>query len=225
MGVCENLAAIRQKIRESAIRSNRNPDSITLIAVTKYVDTDLINEAIDCGIKHVAENRVQEGVKKFPLLNGQVVKHLIGTLQTNKIKPALQYFDIIHSVDRPSLIEELAKQTQKMDKRIEFLIQLNISGESTKHGLTVSDLPGILELLNQYPSLIPSGLMTMAPFVDDPEKVRPVFRQLRELFDQVALDPRYRENWRYLSMGMSQDFQVAVEEGANLLRIGTAIFK
>lgn len=222
--VVQNLAEIRGKIRESALRANRNPGEITLIAVTKYVDVARIEEAIAAGVGHIAENRVQEGVRKFPLLSGNVVKHLIGTLQTNKVKAALEHFDLIHSVDRPALVEELAKQTDKLQKQVKFLIQLNISGELTKHGLSPNELPGFMENLKAYPRLIPCGLMTMAPLTEEPETTRPIFRRLRELFEEIAATGDFPE-WRYLSMGMSQDYPIAVEEGANLLRIGSAVFK
>lgn len=225
MNIKQNLEEIQTKIKASAAKVNRDPHSITTIAVTKFVEIEKINEAIACGITDIAENRVQEGVRKFPLLNGQVVKHLIGSLQTNKVKAALDNFDMIHSVDRIALLEEIAKQAEKMKKPVEILIQLNISGEDSKHGLTPDDLPLILEQLKHYPSLVPSGLMTMAPLVDNPEEVRPIFRCLKELFDKVASEQQFSSDWRFLSMGMSQDYPIAVEEGANLLRIGTAIFK
>jgi len=222
--VVQNLAEIRERIRESALRVNRDPAGITLIAVTKYVDVSRIEEAIAAGVTHIAENRVQEGVRKFPLLSGNVVKHLIGTLQTNKVKAALEHFDLIHSVYRLGLVAELAKQADKLQKQVKFLIQLNISGETTKHGLSQDELPGFMENLKAYPRLIPCGLMTMAPLSEEPETARPVFRRLRELFDDIAETGDFPQ-WRYLSMGMSQDYPVAVEEGANLLRIGSAVFK
>lgn len=223
--VIQNLTEIRERIRNSALRVNRDPAEITLIAVTKYVEVARIEEAIAAGVGHIAENRVQEGIRKFPLLSGNVVKHLIGTLQTNKVKAALEHFDLIHSVDRPALVEELAKQADKLQKQVEFLIQLNISGEESKHGLAPDELPGFMENLKAYPRLIPCGLMTMAPLSEDPETARPVFRRLRELFEEIAANDGNPSQWRYLSMGMSQDYPIAVEEGANLLRIGSAVFK
>lgn len=225
MSVSNNLVIIYDKIKASAIRANRNPDAITLIAVTKYVPIPQINEAIAWGVRHVAENRVQEGIKKFPALNGSVTKHLIGTLQTNKVKAALECFDLVHSVDRWALVEELAKQTEKREQPIYFLVQLNLSGELSKHGLSADELDPFLDKLSHFPRLVPCGLMTMAPLGDEPEQSRPLFRRLRQLFETVAQRPGYEDHWRYLSMGMSQDYTVAVEEGANLLRVGTAIFK
>jgi uncharacterized pyridoxal phosphate-containing UPF0001 family protein len=130
MSVSNNLAEIQNRIRTAALRANRSPDEITLIAVTKYVELEPINEAIRCGITDIAENRVQEGVRKFPEVTGSPRKHLIGSLQTNKVKPALDCFDLIHSVDRPALIQELAKQAGRRERPAEFLIELNISGKS-----------------------------------------------------------------------------------------------
>lgn len=225
MSIATNLKEIRQRINQSALKANRDPKSIRLIAVTKYVSVAAMNEAIAAGVTEVGENRVQDGIAKFPLLRGNVTKHMIGTLQTNKVKHALEYFDLIHSVDRINLVDELAKQTAKMGKRTEVLIQLNLTGEITKHGISVDELPGLIERIGASEYLIPAGLMTMGPLTDDPETVRPIFRRMRVIFEETARDLKLGSSWRYLSMGMSQDYQVAVEEGANLLRIGTAIFK
>lgn len=224
MGIAENLQKIRDRIHASAVRTGRDPAEITLVAVTKYVEVSLVNEAIRHGVTDIAENRVQDALRKFPQIEGAVTKHFIGTLQTNKVKPALANFQLIHSVDRIELIDELARQSAVLSQNVPLLIQMNISGETTKHGFSPSDLAGVLERLRGNSYLIPSGLMTMAPLSTNPETVRPVFRRLKELFDQFGASPGLADNWRYLSMGMSQDFEVAVEEGANLLRVGTAIF-
>lgn len=229
MSIATNIDSIQERIRASAARAHRDPQSITLIAVTKYVTVGEMNQAIRCGITDIAENRVQEGSRKFSLLEGKVTKHLIGTLQTNKVKAALAEFDLIHSVDRPELVVEMAKQAEKLQRPIRFLIQLNISGEATKHGLSPEELTGFLEFIAGFPLLLPSGLMTMAPQSADPESSRPIFRELKRLFHGVAAahhsEISFANNWSYLSMGMSQDYTVAVEEGANLLRVGSAIFK
>jgi PLP dependent protein len=224
MSITENLVSIKNRIAASAARTGRDPAGITLIAVTKYVGMDPVNQAIAAGVTDIGENRVQDGQSKFPLLVGKVNRHLIGSLQTNKVKNALQFFDLIHSVDRPDLIHELAKQASKLNRRVEFLIQLNISGEVTKHGLHSDELPVLLQVISGFDCLIPCGLMTIAPLDGEAEAARPIFRHLKILFDEAARNFNLGKNWRYLSMGMSQDFEVAVEEGANLLRIGTAIF-
>lgn len=215
---------IKRRIGEAALRAGHDPSVITLIAVTKYVDAGRINEAIRAGVTDIGENRIQDALVKLPLLEGKPVKHLIGSLQTNKTKQALAEFDLIHSVDRLPLVVELAKQAEKMNKRAEILIQLNISREVSKHGLHPEQLPELLEVIKTYPVLIPRGLMTIAPLVPDPELARPIFRRLREVFLESAARFDLGANWRYLSMGMSQDYEVAVEEGANLVRIGSALF-
>ncbi len=206
------------------MRAGYDPSAITLIAVTKYVDIGRINEAIRAGVTDIGENRIQDALLKLPLLEGKPVKHLIGSLQTNKAKQALAEFDLIHSVDRLPLVVELAKQAEKLNKRAEILIQVNISGEVSKHGLSPEQLPQLLEAIKIHPVLIPSGLMTIAPLVSNPELTRPIFRRLREMFLESAARFDLGPNWRYLSMGMSQDYEVAVEEGANLVRIGSALF-
>ncbi len=225
MSIAANLDEIRKRINQSALRVNRDPNLIRLIAVTKYVSVAEMNEAIKAGITEVGENRVQDGITKFPFLGGNVIKHMIGTLQTNKVKPALEHFDLIHSVDRISLVDELLRQSARLHKRIEILIQLNLTGEETKHGITSDELPGLIERVGSSEYLIPAGLMTMGPLTGDSEIVRPVFRSMRRTFEEIASDLKLGASWRYLSMGMSQDYQVAIEEGANMLRIGTAIFK
>jgi pyridoxal phosphate enzyme (YggS family) len=223
MSIENNLHQIQTQVKIAAARANRDPATIKIIAVTKYTGVDKINEAIRAGVTDIAENRVQDGVAKFPLLESTVTRHLIGTLQTNKVKTALLEFDMIHSVDRIELIEALAKEAAKLQRQVKFLIQLNISGEATKHGLHPADLKGILDKIRNFDNLIPAGLMTIAPLVDEPEQIRPVFRHLKTFFDESAKECSV--HWQYLSMGMSQDYPIAVEEGANLLRIGTAIFK
>lgn len=225
MSIVANLQEIHNRISQSASGVNRDPNEIRIIAVTKYVNVNQINEAIKAGITEIGENRVQDAAAKFPYLSGNVVKHMIGTLQTNKVKHALELFDMIHSVDRPSLVDELIKQTAKLEKRIEVLVQLNLTAEKTKHGISPDELPGLINKIRSSNYLIPAGLMTIGPLTDDPELVRPVFRRMREIFMEADRNLKLGPNWRYLSMGMSRDYQVAVEEGANLLRIGTAIFK
>jgi pyridoxal phosphate enzyme (YggS family) len=224
MSVTANLELVRRQIVASAARVNRDPSEIQLIAVTKYVALPAINEAIQAGVTAIGENRVQDALKKIPFLAGAVSKHFIGTLQTNKIKPVLNNFDLIHSVDRFDLIAALARESAIRQQPIEFLVQMNISGEATKHGFSPDDLGVALAQIAQHPYLKPRGLMTMAPLQAEPETARPVFRRLKELFDKYKDEPLISANWHYLSMGMSRDFTVAVEEGANMLRIGTAIF-
>ena len=225
MSIAENIALVKSRIEQTALRVNRNPVSITLIAVTKYSGITQINEAINAGITDIGENRVQDAREKFPLLAGKVTKHLIGSLQTNKVKSALEEFDFIHSVDRIELVAEIAKQADKMGKQVKFLIQLNISGEKTKHGINPDELPALLDKTQSHPHLLPVGLMTIAPVAAEPEEVRPLFRSLKEILQSNAQNVKSPGDWRFLSMGMSQDFEVAIEEGANFIRVGTALFR
>lgn len=230
MSIAANLQQIQAQVKQAAAKTGRDFSGLKIIAVTKYVGVTEMNEVIRAGITDIGENRVQDAKAKFPFLENppsgaKLTRHLIGTLQTNKVKAALAEFDLIHSVDRMELVEALAKEAAKLDRRVELLIQLNISGEITKHGLRPGDFPILLDKIKSFQNLVPCGLMTMAPLTDDPEKTRPVFRQLKTIFDETAKTLKNAPHWRYLSMGMSQDYRVAVEEGANLLRIGTAIFK
>ncbi|HEX3045454.1 MAG TPA: YggS family pyridoxal phosphate-dependent enzyme [Bacillota bacterium] len=223
MSIADNIEKIRKQVQNAAIRVGRDPGAVTIIAVTKYTGVEQMNEAIQAGVTDIAENRIQDALGKFPFIQGSVTKHLIGTLQTNKVKPAILEFDLIHSVDRVELVEALAKEALKLERQVKCLVQLNISGEATKHGIGPGDLGTILDKIDSFSNLTAMGLMTMAPFVEEPEQVRPVFRCLKNLFTEYA--GKRDRNWRYLSMGMSQDYQVAVEEGSNMVRIGTAIFK
>ncbi len=225
MDITLNIKRIREKIQQSACKVGRDFTKINLIAVTKYVNVELINEALAAGVTDIGESRIQEAVKKFPLLLNNPRKHLIGSLQTNKAKVALTEFDLIHSVDRPELIRELAKQATKLRRPVRFLFQVNVSGEATKHGVAPADLNSLLELSQNYELLYPMGLMTMAPLVADSQRIRSVFRGLKNLFESAAQEfGLSSESWKYLSMGMSQDYEIAVEEGANLVRIGTSLF-
>ncbi len=223
MTIMNNIFQIKQRMQAAAERVNRDPATIRLVAVTKYVSPAQINEALETGITEIGESRVMQAAERFSQLKFQPIKHLIGTLQTNKVRSALKNFDLIHSVDRPELVSELSKQAVKLDQVVKLLIQVNVAGEASKHGIDPMGLDNLLEQIKQDKRLIPMGLMTIAPEVADPELVRPVFRKLRELFDEIAI----RESittWQELSMGMSNDFEVAIEEGASLVRIGTALF-
>lgn len=234
MSIAENLIAIHEKINQAAARVNRDPRDIRIVAVTKYVTADQTNEAIRAGITDIGENKVQDALRKFPLLecppngppsNGPIVKHLIGTLQTNKVKYVIGEFDLIHSVDRLELVEEISRQAVKRNQTVKVLVQVNVSGETSKHGVSPDTLMPLLAAINEHRTLIPSGLMTMAPLEATSDETRRVFRKLNELYLEAGAKFGYASPWRYLSMGMSQDYPIAVEEGANLLRIGTAIFQ
>ena len=211
-----NLSDVRARIARACQRSNREPDKVTLVAVTKGFDTQVIRSAFDCGLRAFGENRVQEAKGKMEQLtdlNQSIIWHMVGHLQSNKAKIAVQNFDIVHSVDSVRLATILSQNTNNL---LPILLQVNISEEETKNGFAVRDVENAIGEIGNLPNLEIRGLMTIAPFVNDPEEIRPVFRRLRELRDSMGLV--------HLSMGMTDDFEVAVEEGATILRIGRAIF-
>jgi len=211
-----NLRDVQERIARACQRSNRISDEVTLVAVTKGFDTSTIRAAFNCGLRDFGENRVQEAVTKIEQLTDlrqSITWHMIGHLQSNKAKIAVQNFNIIHSVDSVRLAAVLS---QRASNPLPILIQVNIVGEEPKSGFAVEEVATAIQEIGKLPNLEIKGLMTMAPFVDDPEEVRPVFRKLRELRDSIGLE--------HLSMGMTDDFEVAVEEGATILRIGRAIF-
>lgn len=193
---------------------------MTLIAVTKTVDAATIREAVALGLRDLGENRVQEAQEKRLAVGNGVRWHLVGHLQRNKAKHAVELFDTIHSVDTPELVEALDRQAAQRGRTPDVLIQVNIAGEATKNGCRVDEARTLAQAVRHATHLRLTGLMTIAPLADDPEAVRPVFRRMRELRDQLGASDRMLR----LSMGMSHDFEVAIEEGADLIRVGTAIF-
>lgn len=222
----ENSSAIFKKISHAAMRAGRSPADVKLIAVTKTVGIEVIKEAIDAGLRIFGENRVQEARDKISNLKSQISNsriewHLIGHLQKNKSKYAVQLFDLIHTVDSMELTEELNKQAEKIGKIQRVLVQVKLSEEETKHGVAEKGLMPLLEKIKSLNNLKLEGLMTMPPFFEDPEKARLYFRRLREIRDDAE-----QKGFKLpeLSMGMSNDFEVAIEEGATMVRIGTAIF-
>ncbi|MEW8978666.1 MAG: YggS family pyridoxal phosphate-dependent enzyme [Symbiobacterium sp.] len=221
----ENIGLIQEQIRQAALRAGRDPAGVKLIAVSKTRTVAEIEEALACGIRDFGENRVQELRSKAPLLAEEgPTWHLIGTLQTNKVKQALEWAELIHSLDRVSLLEELVKQAERRGRPCDVLVQVNVSGEATKHGLAPGDLEPFLRRVAQQRWVRVRGLMTMAPYSPDPEQARPYFRRLRELRDQMRALGLEGVSMEHLSMGMSGDFVVGVEEGATMVRVGTAIF-
>lgn len=224
VGLAERVATVQQQVAAAAAASGRNPDDITIIAVCKTAPREAVDAAVELGLRHFAENRVQDALRKFeaPLPPGCDL-HLIGHLQTNKVRPAVGLFDVIETVDRPSLITALEKEAARIEKRLPVLVQVNIAGEEQKAGCTPQEAHGLLAALTASPWLEPQGFMTMAPLVADPEEVRPVFRGLRELRNQ--LQEQFADvPLPVLSMGMSNDYPVAIAEGATLVRVGRAIF-
>lgn len=208
-----NLERVRERIARAARRAGRRPEGILLIGVSKTVPAERVREAIAAGLPALGENRVQEAREKIRALGRPVPWHLIGHLQTNKVKDALELFDVIQSVDRLALASEIARRARRP---VDVLVQVNVGGEASKSGFARSEVKPALDALRSMPMLRVRGLMAIPPAVDEPEKARPWFRGLRELRDAAGLDE--------LSMGMSGDFEVAIEEGATMIRVGTAIF-
>jgi len=217
--------AVRQRIQRAAERSDRDPRSITLIGVSKTVDRSAIDVAYAAGLRVFGENRVQDASQKLtPRLPADAKVHLIGQLQSNKAKAAVHLFDVIESVDRPSLVSALAAATSDRPHPVPILLQVNVAREPQKAGCTSEDTATLIESLLSAPGLELRGLMTIAPLVADAEIVRPVFAALRAL--RGNLRERYPElDLSILSMGMSNDFEVAVEEGATHVRVGRALFQ
>jgi len=224
------ISNIYKRISHAALRAGRNPEEVRLIAVTKTVTVYQIKEAIDAGLRTFGENRVQEAKPKIEELSKDssqgltippVSWHLIGHLQKNKAKYAVQLFDLIHSLDSTELGEELNSQAEKIGKIQEVLVEVKLSPEETKHGVTKTELLPLLKMAQALKYLRIRGLMTIPPFFEHPEKARPFFRELRELRDGAEATGHHLPE---LSMGMSNDLEVAIEEGATMVRIGTAIF-
>lgn len=214
MTIAENLARVRERIAIACQKAGRLPEEITLVAVTKGVGPEKILEACSLGIRHLGENRVQEAQGKLSALRQlDITWHMVGHLQTNKVKLALELFHTIDSVDSLPLAQALSRRATAP---FPVLLEVNVSGEATKFGFTPHALPRALEEIARLPNLEVRGLMTVAPLVEDPEEVRPLFARLQQLARALGL--------KELSMGMSDDFEVAVEEGATQLRLGRAIF-
>jgi pyridoxal phosphate enzyme (YggS family) len=228
MAISANIARIRERISQAAVRSGHAPDSITLMAVSKVVEPERIREAYQAGIRVFGENRVQEFTEKAPALAGlkNAEWHLIGHLQTNKAKKAIELFQAVDSVDSLRLAEKLNQAAQQTNKKLSVLIEINVGGEESKSGVAPdsSELEELLQGLTQLDHLQVRGLMTIPPFTEDPQNSRPYFRRLRELRDIIAARKLPRIEMDVLSMGMSHDFEVAIEEGSTCVRVGTAIF-
>ena len=212
----ENLDYIKKRIQVNT------KEDVLLLAVTKTVEIDKINYAVENGITDIAENKPQELVKRYEVLKDKVNYHLIGTLQTNKVKYIIDKVSMIHSLDRISLCEEIQKRAKN---KIKCLVQVNISKEDSIHGLFKEEvIPFIIKVSKDYPNIKIMGLMTMAPFFEDNEKTRDVFTDLKKLSIDIKNLNIENVEMKYLSMGMSNDYEIALQEGANIVRIGTAIF-
>lgn len=214
--VSDNINLIRQRISAAAERVGRDPAEVTLIAVSKAIEPESVEAALAAGQTLFGESKIQEARAKIPLISGHARWHLVGHLQTNKARDAVTLFELIHSVDSLKLAVELDKCAERAGKTQAILLEINVSGEASKFGLKPDVLESTVGDINKLTRLEVQGLMTIAPFAEETERARPYFRRLRELRDALGL--------RELSMGMTHDFEVAIEEGATMVRIGTAIF-
>jgi PLP dependent protein len=223
--VAKNLTAVKERIAKAAARTGRDPGTVTLVAVTKTVPVERIREAIDAGHHVFGENRVQEAQAKIQVLGrGDVQWHLIGHLQRNKVKFACDLFDRIHSVDSFPLAQEIDNRAARQGRVMPILIQVNIGDESTKSGVPLGDTLALVQAVAKLPHVAIKGLMCIPPAVDVPEHARLFFSQLRILAERIAQEHIPDVAMAELSMGMSHDFEVAVEEGATIVRVGSAIF-
>ncbi len=222
MGIIENYKRIESEIAAIAASSGRNPSDVRIICVSKNFVESVVQEAIDAGIGVFGENKVQEAKRKIPNLKGDFTFHMIGHLQSNKARDAVSLFDLIHSIDKDDTAAAVHREAARLGKRQKVLVQVNTSGEESKSGTDPDDAPDLVKRILDMKNLDLRGLMTMAPFTDDEAVIRKTFRAARELMKSInaslgiALDE--------LSMGMSSDYRIAVEEGATMVRIGTAIF-
>ncbi len=222
--VSENIAFVREEIARAVRKAGRSPAEVRLLAVTKTVDDDRIREAIAAGVDLIGENYIQEARRKIDLLGRPLPWHFIGHLQTNKAKYAVRLFDLIHSVDRVDLARELNRRAAAQEMILKILVEVNVSGEASKSGVPASQAIALVRSLADFPHLSIRGLMTMPPWFDDPEEARPHFTALRKLAEAIRREHMEGVHMEELSMGMTNDYQVAVEEGATIVRIGRAIF-
>ncbi|GED30637.1 YggS family pyridoxal phosphate-dependent enzyme [Brevibacillus centrosporus] len=221
----QRMQSIEERIQAACERANRKREEVKIIAVTKYVDAEAIRELLDAGIEHIGENRVQDGVPKYEQYGDRGTWHFIGHLQTNKAKEVVGRFPYIHSLDRLSLAEELNKRGEALNQVVFCFLQLNISGEETKFGLSPNDVLAFLRETSNMRHIKIIGLMTMAPVVENTEDARPVFRGLYEWKDRINEWAFPHAHVEELSMGMSSDFEVAIEEGATYIRLGSVLVK
>jgi PLP dependent protein len=222
----ERFEDVRKRVATAARRCNRSIEDITLIAITKTHPTETMRAALDLGMRDFGENRVQEAEQKIVELGREAARwHLVGHLQANKARKAVSLFDIIHSLDSPELAQRLDRVcTEERREELPVLIQINLAGEKSKTGADPRELPALLDAISNCQRLRLIGLMTLPPYFENAECVRPFFKTLRELRDELQQQGRFGERPGELSMGMSHDFEIAIEEGATMLRVGTAIF-
>jgi PLP dependent protein len=220
--IAEHLNSIRQRIRAACGRAGRTPESVTLLAVSKTHPPETIREAVDCGQLLFGENKIQEAKAKIPLCPGKCRWHFIGHLQSNKVRDAVELFAMIQGVDSLALAREISKRCEPAARTMPVLLEVNVAGEASKFGYAPERLLAELAELNALPKIEIHGLMAIPPYTTDPEKARPYFRRLRELKQRA--EAVLGATLPHLSMGMSGDFEIAIEEGATMVRVGTALF-
>lgn len=225
-GLASRFAGVQARIEAAVTKSGRDPAEVRLIAISKTHPSSLIKALVELGATDLGENRVQEAEEKIPEVGRNAARwHLVGHLQANKARRALQLFDIIHSLDSIALAQRLDRLCVELGRQsVPLLIQVDLGHEQTKSGIDEQELPQLVEAVRELKQLELIGLMTLPPFFADPEQARPYFRRLRQLRDELAMSGVFGENRGELSMGMTHDFAVAIEEGATMVRIGTAIF-
>lgn len=220
----KNMEFVQERIKTAAQKEHRNLEEVQLIAVTKTVDIDVMKQAIELGITHVGENKVQELVRKYDAIGPVVKWHLIGHLQRNKVKYIIDKVDLIHSLDSYRLAEEIDNRAKEIGRTIECLLQVNVSGEETKYGVDKEGAKSLIREIAALKNIKVLGLMTMAPYVENQEETRKYFKVLKDLSIEIAEMDLENGHMKYLSMGMSNDFEIAIEEGANFVRVGSLIF-
>lgn len=220
----QNIAQVRQNIAQAAKKAGRNPEDILLLAVSKTKPVEQIKEAVSCGLTSLGENKVQEIMDKYEPMGEGIHWHLIGHLQTNKVKYIIDKVDMIHSVESIRLAEEIEKRAAAKNKVMDILVEINIAQEESKFGIPVNEVESFLQELSKFSHICIRGLMTVAPFVENPEENRLYFRKMRELLVDINAKKIDNINMDVLSMGMTGDYMVAIEEGATIVRVGTGIF-
>lgn len=220
----DNLNEVKDKVAQAAIRSGRQPEEITLIAVTKTLPVEVINAAMTYGVTDIGENKVQEVMDKYEHILNEPKWHLIGHLQTNKVKYIVDKVSLIHSVDSLRLAEEISKRCEKIEKVMDVLIQINVAEEETKFGIQRDEIYELVEQVAGLSNVRIKGLMAIAPNTDDEAALRKYFAEMKDIFETLKKTMYNKTDMTYLSMGMSNDYEIAIEEGANMVRIGTGIF-
>lgn len=223
--LADNVQDVNEKIQQVCMKSNRNPEEIKVIAVTKYVDLEITKKILDLGLLHIGENRSEQGSAKYEAIGDKAIWHFIGNLQTRKVKEIIGKFEYIHSLDRLSLAMEIDKRAKQQNIKVKCFVQVNVSGEESKSGVKPEDLTQFIKTIAEYDSIEVMGLMTMAPHYEESELTRPIFRRLKELLNIINESKILNYQIKELSMGMSNDYEVAIEEGATFVRLGSVLFE